>query len=232
MPIKKDKKKKVIKPKKKSTKKKVAKPIVIITQKLPREKCCTDVTKTGEAYTIPFGFMNRLGAITEPKQTKSIGTSTSTSTETINKPLTIEQEVLKLLNESRAESNPITKYFKKQEPSMKKKQTPITKYYKIIPPGENIVISQEPPKEELQVKKPARNIQIVDEEEFNKVIEQEASAQPKQKRKYNKTKQEPRRNSIDDLNARYESLTGEKFVGNMKLKDFKKLVERMEQSSQ
>jgi len=61
MPIKKTKfnKKKMI-PKKKKTK--AIKPIVIITQKLPREKCCTDVTKSGEAYTIPIGFTNRLVA--------------------------------------------------------------------------------------------------------------------------------------------------------------------------
>ena len=70
MPIKKDKKKlkDSIRPslrlKRKTTKKtKEIAPLVkyIFTERVPKKKCCTDVTKTGQAYTIPFGFADRLG---------------------------------------------------------------------------------------------------------------------------------------------------------------------------
>jgi hypothetical protein len=69
MPKKIDKKKKVIKKKAtkkpKETKPKETKPkatpIIIYTQKLPRTKCCVDGEKTGEAYSIPFGFRDLAG---------------------------------------------------------------------------------------------------------------------------------------------------------------------------
>jgi hypothetical protein len=69
MPIKKIKKKtkpKVVKPKNKKpkqTKPKPAPQIQIITQKLPRTKCCTDPVKSGQSYTIPLGYTDRLGTM-------------------------------------------------------------------------------------------------------------------------------------------------------------------------
>jgi len=98
MPKKIDKKKtKVIKKKAtkkpKETKPKETKPkatpIIIYTQKLPRTKCCTDVEKTGEAYSIPFGFRDLAGTqrlsqtlvpakpIAQAKETISIQTQTN-----------------------------------------------------------------------------------------------------------------------------------------------------------
>ncbi len=64
-------------------------PIIIYTQKLPRTKCCTDVEKTGEAYSIPFGFRDLAGTqrlsqtlvpakpIAQAKETISIQTQTN-----------------------------------------------------------------------------------------------------------------------------------------------------------
>jgi hypothetical protein len=47
--------------------KKVKKPkgqaMVIINQKLPQTKCCTDPLKSGQAYTIPLGYTDRLGTM-------------------------------------------------------------------------------------------------------------------------------------------------------------------------
>ena len=48
------------------TKSAIVKPptIVIHTERLPKTKCCTEVSKTGEGYTIPFGYKDLKG--TEP----------------------------------------------------------------------------------------------------------------------------------------------------------------------
>jgi len=101
MPIKKEmKKKSLVKPKKRAAKKKQlpkAKPIQIITQKLPKEKCCTDPIKSGQAYTIPLGFTDRLGAMpvslplqqtTQPTQVTTYLGSVKTQTE---KPITLSK---------------------------------------------------------------------------------------------------------------------------------------------
>ena len=82
MPTKKIKKKttvakpKVTKPRVKKTKQtkppkapsvsKPVQPIQIITQKLPRTKCCTDPLKSGQSYTIPLGYTDRLGTMRIP----------------------------------------------------------------------------------------------------------------------------------------------------------------------
>jgi hypothetical protein len=70
MPIKKDKvkKKKIKKPRNASSLVKTIKPkpVYIFTERVPNKKCCTDVYKSGQAYTIPFGFSDRLGTTRIP----------------------------------------------------------------------------------------------------------------------------------------------------------------------
>jgi len=101
MPTKKGLKKQVIKKKKvikKKTTKEMPKPIYIITQKLPREKCCTDVKKTGQAYSIPLGFVDRLGTTrlgSENKVTESDKLSSS------KEPLKEEPIIIKPISQGR-----------------------------------------------------------------------------------------------------------------------------------
>lgn len=54
---------KVVKPKNKKPKQTKPPQIQIITQKLPRTKCCTDPVKSGQSYTIPLGYTDRLGTM-------------------------------------------------------------------------------------------------------------------------------------------------------------------------
>jgi hypothetical protein len=71
-------KKKPVKPKSKAKPK--ATPKVKITyQKLPKEGCCTDVLKTGQAYAIPFGFRDIMG-------TQRIDTGTDSNRLSTTKP--------------------------------------------------------------------------------------------------------------------------------------------------
>jgi hypothetical protein len=182
MPTKKEMKPKIKKPKKKIIKKKkVAKPtpIIIITQKLPKEKCCTDVTKSGEAYTIPIGFSDRLGTLRlglEPKQTKNVSISTST------------------------ESQP---------------RTEISTQTDIIP-----------------LKPLAKPISLPYYEEQQSTIEEQTENPMKEKRKYEKRKEGPRRNSMLDLEQRYTAITGFIYAGpNLKAKDFQQLVEKLEEKN-
>jgi len=88
MPIKKDKIKKKLK--KKATKKtKEIAPVVkyIFTERVPKKKCCTDVEKTGQAYTIPFGYADRLG-------TTRLSESTTPSKVPPIKPISEKKEYL------------------------------------------------------------------------------------------------------------------------------------------
>jgi len=111
MPIKKDnkKKKKIKKPRNASSLVKTTKPkpVYIFTERVPNKKCCTDVYKSGQAYTIPFGFMDRLGTtrietplsktsttfgspvpptITTPKEYLTIETQTEHNASALGKP--------------------------------------------------------------------------------------------------------------------------------------------------
>jgi hypothetical protein len=184
MPIKKklNKPKVTIAKKKKVLKrnKKVMKPIVIITQKLPREKCCTDVTKSGEAYTIPVGFTQRLGAILP--LTKNVSTST-------------QADIIPFIKEENHLAKPEATLLKPISlPYYEEEQQPTT------------------------------------EEQIQEISQTEGSL--RQKRKYEKKKQGPRRNSIADLEQRYTAVTGYIYVGpTLKVKDFQQLVENLEKKN-
>lgn len=204
MPIKKklNKPKVTIAKKKKVLKrnKKVMKPIVIITQKLPREKCCTDVTKSGEAYTIPVGFTQRLGAIMP--LTKNVSTSTETQADIIP----FKDYVPKGLPEALRPSLG----FIKEENHLAKPEATLFKPISL------------PYYEEEQ--------QPTIEEQIQEITQTEGSL--RQKRKYEKKKQGPRRNSIADLEQRYTAVTGYIYVGpTLKVKDFQQLVENLEKKS-
>lgn len=159
MPTKKDSalKKKVIKPKKKTTKKKKVtkanKPIVIITQKLPKEKCCTDVKKSGEAYTVPFGFADlagtrRLGTEVTQKETEVVKPiKTMNEIPKVEKlipkgPLKIDEGILAKLNQTKP-SIPSVADIEDIKPTFKYK--PISESFK---PIVNV-----PPKKDSKVKK-------------------------------------------------------------------------------
>lgn len=47
------------------------KPIVIFKEAVPKKPCCTDVSKTGSGYQIPFGYANMAGTtrLGQPEQT-------------------------------------------------------------------------------------------------------------------------------------------------------------------
>lgn len=101
MPKKIDKKKKVIK--KKVVKKKIAKAkeikptIVIHTQRLPKTKCCTEVNKTGEGYTIPFGYKDLKGTepITPPVTNKTLSKKTTEIETQTEEPIKITKPLVK-----------------------------------------------------------------------------------------------------------------------------------------
>jgi hypothetical protein len=109
MPKKIDKKKtKVIK--KKVVKKKIPK-IVIYTQALPRTKCCTDVEKTGEAYSIPYGFRDLAGtqrlsqSIVPGKPITPVKESISIQTQTDKQKGNFVQQKLPFITEEIIRSN-------------------------------------------------------------------------------------------------------------------------------
>ena len=161
MPIKKDKKKKTTN-KRSERKKKTAKPkvVYIMTQKLPKEKCCTDVKKTGEAYTVPIGFADlagtrRLG--TEKVETKKVETKTTPFKEEIKIDkliplgrLKLDENIINKLNASRP-SIP-AKNDTPDVPAFQRK--PINEYF--IPSLEVVV----PPKKDSKVKKFVTSIEM------------------------------------------------------------------------
>jgi hypothetical protein len=63
-------------------------------------------------------------------------------------------------------------------------------------------------------------------------LEEQAQEIPQRKRKYEKKKQGPRKNSIADLEQRYTAVSGYIYVGpNLKVKDFQELVENLEKKN-
>lgn len=124
MPKKIDKKKKVIK--KKATKKPKdtkpkATPIIIYTQKLPRTKCCVDGEKTGEAYSIPFGFRDLAGT---QRISQTLGGVSQTPTKTsVNKPISIETQtesnLVPIETQTEPETETILVPLKKKKPKKK-----------------------------------------------------------------------------------------------------------------
>lgn len=196
MPTKKDSalKKKVIKPKKKTTKKKKVtkanKPIVIITQKLPKEKCCTDVKKSGEAYTVPFGFADlagtrRLGTEVTQKETEVVKPiKTMNEIPKVEKlipkgPLKIDEGILAKLNQTKP-SIPSVADIEDEKPTFKYK--PISESFKPIKKSKNI---------QVNIKEPMKNLIILDEEEELQPLETEPLGEANiTKRKYDKSKAE------------------------------------------
>lgn len=178
--------------------------IAIIQQKLPKEKCCTDPIKSGQAYTIPIGFTHRLGlmpqevakpvAHVEQVVTKTIGTSTEpVITNTIGTSTKQPPKRVKLPKKSIV-SKP--KYTHLEEP--------------VNASIENI-----------------ENIETIPSNLGFETGSYEETTSPKPKRSYIKRKETPRKNSMDDLRLRYRELRGEEYIGNPKR--LREVVELMEQ---
>jgi hypothetical protein len=139
MPIKKDKvkKKKIKKPRNASSLVKTIKPkpVYIFTERVPNKKCCTDVYKSGQAYTIPFGFSDRLGttrlptaatppSITPPKEYFTIETQTEKPSKASKKiQVNMKQPVKNLIILDEEEEEPASNPIETQtEPASKPKR--------------------------------------------------------------------------------------------------------------
>ena len=207
MPKKIDKKKKVIK-KKVSKKKpksnvKETKPptIVIHTQRLPKTKCCTEVNKTGEGYTIPFGYKDLKGtvksgtgeplepitpAVSNKKKTMEIETQTENGTTiAYDEPI----KIIKPLVKTRRTKQEMSEAKQMEREDISSINLGLSKY-------EN---------------KPTTAIEI--KSEIEPVIAKKL-----------------RKNSMEDLQQRYYDQTGNfmDIPKGYKIKDFKELVEKME----
>lgn len=214
MPKKIDKKKKVIK--KKVSKKKpksnvkekkppTVKPptIVIHTQRLPKTKCCTEVNKTGEGYTIPFGYKDLKG--TEPI-TPAVSKATTKKTMEI---------------ETQTENGTTIAYVKSGS------DEPLDEPIKIIKPLVKTRRTKQEMSEAKQMEREdAASINLGLSKYENKpttAIEIKSEIEPVIAKKL-------RKNSMEDLQQRYYDQTGEFFniTKGFKIKDFKELVEKME----
>ena len=213
MPKKIDKKKKVIK-KKVSKKKpksnvKETKPvskaptIVIHTQRLPKTKCCTEVNKTGEGYTIPFGYKDLKG--TEPI-TPTVSKATTKKTMEI---------------ETQTENGTTIAYVKSGS------DEPLDEPIKIIKP---LVKTRRTKQEMSEAKQMEReDISSINlglskyENKPTTAIEIKSEIEPVIAKKL-------RKNSMEDLQQRYYDQTGNfmDIPKGYKIKDFKELVEKME----
>ena len=208
MPKKIDKKKtKVIKKKSKRTnikakptkKPETVKPatIVIHTQRLPKTKCCTEVNKTGEGYTIPFGYKDLKGtvplepAVSNKKKTMEIETQTENGTTiAYDEPLDEPIKIIKPLVKTRRTKQEMNEAKQMEREDISSINLGLSKY-------EN---------------KPTTAIEI--KSEIEPVIAKKL-----------------RKNSMEDLQQRYYDQTGNfmDIPKGYKIKDFKKLVEKMEQ---
>jgi len=144
MPIKKDKVKKKLKDsirpslrlKKKATKKtKEITPVVkyIFTERVPKKKCCTDVEKTGQAYTIPFGYADRLGTtrLETPTPTVAPRAPSVSSLKPISEKkeyLTIETQTEPIKKRTYIKSGKYAKPIKAEEVYTEYELEPIFKY--------------------------------------------------------------------------------------------------------
>lgn len=213
--------KKVIKRKvkrKKTTKAKLpsAKPIVIIKQKLPREKCCTDVTKSGEAYTVPIGFSDRLGTSSNASTTGTLGTFGSSNASFGSRLGAIIPEQKPTFRSISTETVPLEKKSIETQTYSFSDETLGSKKKKKNKQNIEFVIEEEPSLEQELVTESTEEKEVL----------------PLEKRKYEKKKEGPRRNSMLDLEQRYTNITGFIYAGpTLKAKDFKDLVESLERKS-
>jgi hypothetical protein len=204
MPKKIDKKKqKVIK--KKVVKKTVPK-IVIYTQPLPRTKCCTDVEKTGEAFSIPYGFRDLAG------------TQRISQTLVPAKPMAQAKETISIQtqtdNQKFLETPVINRATVEQSSLEKDSSLPVA-----IQVGIPVPLKSRRTKNEM--------------EEAKQMAKEDVTSLQLGLSKYNIPEgsgKKNRKNSISDLQERYFNLTGENMnlTKDFKAKQFQKLVEELE----
>lgn len=196
------------KPKPKAKPKKTAKPKVLPTKPpvVMREKtpCCTDVLKTGQAYTLPLGFVDYKG-------TQRIGQEPKQTVET-TVPLWPSAKPFKTLGE---EPTSII-------PSAKKSSVSTTTTADVSTQVDTIRVARRP-----QPTVPSANPTVpLASAPLPTIEESETPVQRLLRSGVIQTIKVPKKNSRADLENRYEAMTGGKYSGpKLTNAEFRELVE-------